>query len=867
MVTIGRYKHVLSIGIAAVLLVAIFVPLQRASAFSLNVGASSNSYPSNGGPSSYTVSLNIQPSEFIPVQSVLLNLDGVTVATYDISGNLISSSSNAVSLGPPSVSHSNGNAYGYGFSFGYGYEYIGGYTHPSSSTFPGFMGPGTVSWTGTINPSLIAVGPHQLQVVIDTGTGSGQNSFINSTPFSFSVFASGGGGGGTGTLFVNSVDSNGAPLTGLEMDLRQGLTLIDHEFSPATFTLVAGETYVVYASDFGNDVFDHWSDGTQTRGHIVSVGSGGSVSLTAVYNTGSTSGHGHGGGTTPITLSITSRLTNGTTITGQLNEVVQGDSPVFSVHGLLNLIGTGNTPDSYQLQSNTRYTVFASDSGRYVFDHWEDSSGNHLNHHATLRGALIDSSTDLSLVAVYVDLGQNPVVLDISHGISLVHLAQGQALLINITSVPGTPITIPVMFTGLPGSGLVTITLNGIVGTGTIVLYAEGVPDAAGHSVHLPGSTFTIGGTSTTGGIVLEIDTSAISFDPSVPNAITITVPYDHIAALNAGIPENTGHIKLFHFDGQNWVDITTSIDTINHTVTGQIGGGSASPVGAGYAPSSSNPGPIVNPTQSSGGGGGSSGPAVFISAPSEANPITVTTDKQSYSSGDTIHISGAVAKVVSGQGMFISITNPNGALYRADTIVPNSDGSYSYDLKIGGKLGPSGMYTVKVTYAQSSAQATFTFTNTTGGGMQTYTLNIDGKNYQIQYMITGGKLLNMTMDTGAKTLTANIDSTSNGTLTLVLPRSVIDSQENGKDIDFNVFADGVAHADFTEQNTTADSRTLAINFDNGTQKIEVVGTNAVPEFGPIAALVLVIAIIGTIVATTRFRKSGFGFSSGNSLQ
>jgi predicted secreted protein with PEFG-CTERM motif len=512
--------------------------------------------------------------------------------------------------------------------------------------------------------------------------------------------------------------------------------------------------------------------------------------------------------------------------------------------------------------------VFASDSGRYIFDHWEDSNGNRLNHHATLRGVLVDSTTSLSLVAVYVDLGQNPIEINISQG-SLVHLASGQALRIDITSIPGTPITIPIMLTGFTGSGLVSITLNGIVGTGFIIIYAEGVPDAAGHSVHLSGSTFTIGGTSTTGGIVLEIDTSAISFDSSVPNAITITVPYDHIAALNAGIPENTGHIKLFHFDGQNWVDITTSIDTINHTVTGQIDGGSASPVGAGYAPSSSNPGPIFTPQSSGGGGGGggSSGPPVFISAPSEANPITVTTDKQSYSSGDTIHISGAVAKVVSGQGMFISITNPNGALYRADTIVPNSDGSYSYDLKIGGKLGPSGMYTVKVTYAQSSAQATFTFTNTTGGGMQTYTLNIDGKNYQIQYMITGGKLLNMTMDTGAKTLTANIDSTSNGTLTLVLPRSVIDSQENGKDIDFNVFADGVALGALPDQNTTADSRTLAINFDNGTQKIEVVGTNAVPEFGPIAALVLVIAIIGTIVATTRFRKSGFGFSSGNSLQ
>ncbi len=63
--------------------------------------------------------------------------------------------------------------------------------------------------------------------------------------------------------------------------------------------------------------------------------------------------------------------------------------------------------------------------------------------------------------------------------------------------------------------------------------------------------------------------------------------------------------------------------------------------------------------------------------------------------------------------------------------------------------------------------------------------------------------------------------------------------------------------ADFQETSTTTTARTLSIPFTNGTQEIEIIGTQIIPEFGPIAALVLAIAIISIIAVSA---KTGLRF-------
>jgi predicted secreted protein with PEFG-CTERM motif len=112
--------------------------------------------------------------------------------------------------------------------------------------------------------------------------------------------------------------------------------------------------------------------------------------------------------------------------------------------------------------------------------------------------------------------------------------------------------------------------------------------------------------------------------------------------------------------------------------------------------------------------------------------------------------------------------------------------------------------------------------------------------------------------------LTITISSTADGTLTLRLPRNVIDSRDgadgrSGADTDFAAFVDEVS-TDVVEDTaaSTSSMRQVSIDFEQGTSEIVVVGTWAIPEFGAIAAIILAVAIVGIIVATARYGKFNF---------
>lgn len=103
----------------------------------------------------------------------------------------------------------------------------------------------------------------------------------------------------------------------------------------------------------------------------------------------------------------------------------------------------------------------------------------------------------------------------------------------------------------------------------------------------------------------------------------------------------------------------------------------------------------------------------------------------------------------------------------------------------------------------------------------------------------------------------------SNGTLSLRLPREVIDSKTaEGEDADFAAFID---NAEFTEpgeiDEPTEDTRTILIGFPAGAASIDVIGTSVIPEFSTIAVAVLAVAIIGIIIATARNGRFNFGQS------
>jgi predicted secreted protein with PEFG-CTERM motif len=237
---------------------------------------------------------------------------------------------------------------------------------------------------------------------------------------------------------------------------------------------------------------------------------------------------------------------------------------------------------------------------------------------------------------------------------------------------------------------------------------------------------------------------------------------------------------------------------------------------------------------------------------------FTVETDNTEYSTGEDITVSGNVGQTPTGQPLLIQVFNPNGAAYRFDQVTVAADGSYTYTFRVGGNLGVSGEYEVRVSYAGATANTTFDFTATGETELRNFTLVIDGTDrHTVQYKISGGTLRSLTGDSESATVTATISASSAGQLTLVFPRTVFDSMDsNGEDLDFIVFVDELettAEDDFGEER-----RTLVIDFEQGSEQIDLVGTFLIPEFGAIAAVVLAVAIVGIIVATTRYSKFSF---------
>ena len=133
--------------------------------------------------------------------------------------------------------------------------------------------------------------------------------------------------------------------------------------------------------------------------------------------------------------------------------------------------------------------------------------------------------------------------------------------------------------------------------------------------------------------------------------------------------------------------------------------------------------------------------------------------------------------------------------------------------------------------------------------------LEIGNASYQIRYQISGDNQLNeMWVQRDNITLAAEIRALSDGVLTIELPRDVMDSkkQSNMDDV-YAVFIDGQL-VPYDEIMNSTHARILSIEFGNGSEQIEITGTHIVPEFGPLAALVLAISIAGVVVVT-RIKK------------
>ena len=126
------------------------------------------------------------------------------------------------------------------------------------------------------------------------------------------------------------------------------------------------------------------------------------------------------------------------------------------------------------------------------------------------------------------------------------------------------------------------------------------------------------------------------------------------------------------------------------------------------------------------------------------------------------------------------------------------------------------------------------------------------GKSYTVNYSVNGAIVDDISISPQDTSLLVSLKSSDDGNLTMTLPRSLIDAKTSTGDDQFFVLVDG-ADTDFTESKTDA-NRIVTVSFPAGTQQVEVIGTQVVPEFGGLAFVVLVIAIISIVAISSKTR-------------
>ncbi|HXV51272.1 MAG TPA: PEFG-CTERM sorting domain-containing protein [Nitrosopumilaceae archaeon] len=254
---------------------------------------------------------------------------------------------------------------------------------------------------------------------------------------------------------------------------------------------------------------------------------------------------------------------------------------------------------------------------------------------------------------------------------------------------------------------------------------------------------------------------------------------------------------------------------------------------------------------------------------------VVIWTDYPIYDRDSTIHVFGHT-NVPSDIPVTLRVINPLGAIASIEQIMPDENGDFTADFKPGGNLWKKeGSYIISA-YAGIGADKIYR--------VQVKVLDYAGSDMLARYEIEGGSVTGIQADSTINTLTITLANTeTGGAIKLYLPRDIIDAKEHTKqfsglagagipqqyttnsDRDFMILVDGISFskvdANFAEkefknilpagmyaEKTTFSTRIITIPFSEGTEKIEIIGTFVVPEFGSYAAIILAVAIMSIVL-------------------
>jgi len=255
-----------------------------------------------------------------------------------------------------------------------------------------------------------------------------------------------------------------------------------------------------------------------------------------------------------------------------------------------------------------------------------------------------------------------------------------------------------------------------------------------------------------------------------------------------------------------------------------------------------------------------------IVSQAYAAFTITMETDKDVYDHSSVITVTGQAEPVdPEGSEVSIQVFAPNGNLAYVAQVSVSSDGNFSTTINTA-SLKSDGTYMIKAQYGilvdvtvsvelTNAMEASKTGTAVTGTAVTGTTVSgPSGESFyelgagQIEYDITCNATPGFFANADDDSIVIYLEPTDDGIITVTLHEEIIKPFEDGA---FVVIVDNQEMQDFTQVGNT-----LTIPCVAGTEKIEIHGSWAIPEFGVIAAMILAAAIISIIVVTAKTRLS-----------
>ncbi len=108
--------------------------------------------------------------------------------------------------------------------------------------------------------------------------------------------------------------------------------------------------------------------------------------------------------------------------------------------------------------------------------------------------------------------------------------------------------------------------------------------------------------------------------------------------------------------------------------------------------------------------------------------------------------------------------------------------------------------------------------------------MGVSNSMQSITYIISGGDLINAKVDRSARSMILELDASTNGSLSLTIPRFLLDAKYGDRDDIFYVLIDG-KEVKFGESKTPQE-RVLDFHFPQNSKKIEIIGTYVNATFG-----------------------------------